>query len=100
MSLWPRKQEVSESPLVLLGFGLLESGKDKEGEVGITEPASCGVLFQLVGPRSLLGLEKGLGVWTSKAGLCPASCGPGPWLVHLSWGRKKALKLLIPGLHT
>lgn len=93
MLLWPRKQEVSESPPVLLGFASLESGKDTEGR---------GWRHNLWDPRALLkflGLEKdiALGHGLQELTLHPASCVPGPWLVLLSWGHKKALKPLIPG---
>lgn len=83
MLLWPRKQEVSESPLVLLGFASLESGKDKEGR-GWLHRASLllGSLFQLVGPRCLtqvLGTREGhcLRLWTSRAD--PAPCQLCAW---------------------
>lgn len=85
---------MSESPPVLLGFASLESGKDTEGR---------GWLHSLWDSRALLkflGLEKdiALGHGLQELTLHPASCVPGPWLVLLSWGHKKALKPLIPGL--
>lgn len=79
MLLWPRKQEVSESPLVLLGFASLESGKDKEGRGWLHRVrTSCWDLsFSLWDPRALLkflGLEKDIALGYGLQELHPAPC--------------------------